>query len=195
MNIRYRDDLPLVLKHLSFTIEPKEKVGIVGRTGSGKSSLILALKRILEVDPKEQPKGEIKLDGRVLEDLGLWACRRAMNLIHQDPFLLKGSVKFNIDPFDQHTQEEVLKVLKETMVYESLVSTIRRIQEKKPEAQNNLSHLKENYVEKNKEHFEEVANSEKEIIVNKPTHNNISDEEVINFEIEESGSNLSQGQK
>lgn len=106
LTARYRPELPRVLKGLDFVIEHKEKVGIVGRTGSGKSTLILSLLRILEQDKPEtsdETKSQILIDGKVIGDLGLYTSRRAVTLIPQEPFLLSGTVRSNVDPFKRHT--------------------------------------------------------------------------------------------
>lgn len=86
LSIRYRPGLPLVIKGLSTVIYPGEKVGIVGRTGSGKSTFILALMRILE--KAEECQGFIELDGIKIESLGLHYIRKAFSIIPQEPYLL-----------------------------------------------------------------------------------------------------------
>lgn len=108
--MKYRPSLPRVLNGLNFEIMPKQKVGIVGRTGSGKSSLILAILRIVEQDldpkdPESKNKSYFEIDGKRLHDLGLKTARQAMSLIPQDPFLISGTVRSNIDPFDIFTDQ------------------------------------------------------------------------------------------
>ena len=111
--MKYRPGLPRVLNGLSFDIVPKQKVGIVGRTGSGKSSLILAILRIVEQDydpndPDAKKKSYFEIDGRRLHELGLKTARQAMSLIPQDPFLISGTVRSNIDPFNKFTDQQVI---------------------------------------------------------------------------------------
>nr|CDS29611.2 canalicular multispecific organic anion [Hymenolepis microstoma] len=103
---RYREDLDLVLKSISVSINPSEKIGIVGRTGSGKSSLVLALFRIIE--PTE---GEIRLDGINISEIGLHDIRGRITLIPQDPVLFSGTLRFNLDPFNDYTDEAVWEAL------------------------------------------------------------------------------------
>ncbi|XP_042235553.1 multidrug resistance-associated protein 1-like isoform X2 [Homarus americanus] len=92
---RYRPGLELVLKGISCTINPGEKVGIVGRTGAGKSSLTLALFRIIEADG-----GTIEIDGINISKLGLHDLRSCLSIIPQDPVLFSGTLRTNLDPFD-----------------------------------------------------------------------------------------------
>ena len=87
-NSRYREGLDLVLKGVSLRIKPREKIGICGRTGAGKSSLTLALFRIIE-----PVTGKILLDGRDIYNLGLHRLRSALTIIPQDPVLFTGSLR------------------------------------------------------------------------------------------------------
>ncbi|XP_027626858.1 multidrug resistance-associated protein 1 [Tupaia chinensis] len=100
--LRYREDLDLVLKHINVTIEGGEKVGIVGRTGAGKSSLTLGLFRITE-----SAQGEIIIDGVNIAKIGLHSLRFKITIIPQDPVLFSGSLRMNLDPFSQYSDEEV----------------------------------------------------------------------------------------
>ncbi|XP_008197328.2 multidrug resistance-associated protein 1 isoform X6 [Tribolium castaneum] len=104
--VRYRPGLDLVLKGVNFSINGGEKVGIVGRTGAGKSSLTLALFRIIEA-----AEGEILIDGVNIADLGLHTLRSRLTIIPQDAVLFSGTLRMNLDPFDKHSDEEVWKAL------------------------------------------------------------------------------------
>ncbi|XP_017483220.1 PREDICTED: multidrug resistance-associated protein 1-like [Rhagoletis zephyria] len=103
---RYRPNLDLVLKSINFIVLPGERVGVVGRTGAGKSSLTLALFRILE-----RASGKIIVDGRDIADLGLHSIRSRMTIIPQDPVLFTGTLRLNIDPFGKHSDEELWSAL------------------------------------------------------------------------------------
>ena len=104
---RYRSDLAPVLKNLNFKIEPKEKVGIVGRTGAGKSSLALALFRGLEAD-----SGMIMIDDINIGLIGLQDLRESLCIVSQDPTLFTGDIRSNLDPFGLFTDEELFAALR-----------------------------------------------------------------------------------
>ncbi|CAG8548825.1 3767_t:CDS:10, partial [Scutellospora calospora] len=103
---RYRSGLELVLKGISFLVKPKEKIGIVGRTGAGKSSLTLSLFRLIEA-----AGGAIIVDGMDISKIGLYDLRSRITIIPQDPILFEGSVLFNLDPFATHNDVEIWQAL------------------------------------------------------------------------------------
>uniref|UniRef100_A0A452TJ75 Multidrug resistance-associated protein 1 n=1 Tax=Ursus maritimus TaxID=29073 RepID=A0A452TJ75_URSMA len=100
--LRYRENLDLVLKNINITIDGGEKVGIVGRTGAGKSSLTLGLFRI-----NESAEGEIIVDNINIAKIGLHDLRFKITIIPQDPVLFSGSLRMNLDPFSRYSDEEV----------------------------------------------------------------------------------------
>ncbi|XP_017012707.2 multidrug resistance-associated protein 1 isoform X1 [Drosophila takahashii] len=104
--VRYREGLDLVLRGVSFDIRGGEKVGIVGRTGAGKSSLTLALFRIIEA-----AGGRISIDGVDIATMGLHMLRSRLTIIPQDPVLFSGSLRINLDPFEIKTDDEIWKAL------------------------------------------------------------------------------------
>ncbi|XP_077338862.1 ATP-binding cassette sub-family C member 5-like isoform X2 [Lithobates pipiens] len=109
VEMRYRDNLPLVLKKISFRIKPQEKIGIVGRTGSGKSSLAMTLFRLVELSG-----GSITIDKICIHSIRLEDLRRKLSIIPQEPVLFVGSIRLNLDPTNQYTDEEVWKALEKT---------------------------------------------------------------------------------
>ncbi|KAI1772926.1 P-loop containing nucleoside triphosphate hydrolase protein [Hypoxylon cercidicola] len=104
---RYRKELDPVLKNVTFKIEPREKVGIVGRTGAGKSSLTLAIFRALEAE-----SGKILIDDVDIGMIGLQDLREAITIVPQDPTLFTGTIRTNLDPFDLYTDEEIFAALR-----------------------------------------------------------------------------------
>uniref|UniRef100_A0AAX7SGG0 ATP binding cassette subfamily C member 4 n=1 Tax=Astatotilapia calliptera TaxID=8154 RepID=A0AAX7SGG0_ASTCA len=110
VNFSYSASEPLVLKNLSLVFKSREKVGIVGRTGAGKSSLISALFRLAE------PEGRIMIDGFLTSEIGLHTLRQKMSIIPQDPVLFTGTMRKNLDPFKQHTDEDLWNALQEVQM-------------------------------------------------------------------------------
>jgi ABC-type multidrug transport system fused ATPase/permease subunit len=104
---RYRPDLDSVLKEVSFSVKAGEKVGIVGRTGAGKSSLALALFRGLEAE-----KGQIIIDGVDIGSIGLRDLREAITIVPQDPTLFTGTLRSNLDPFGLFSDEQIFTALR-----------------------------------------------------------------------------------
>jgi len=119
VNARYRDGLPLVLKDLSFAIEAEQKVGIVGRTGAGKSSVTLTLFRIIELD-----QGQICIDGIDISTLGLHCLRNKLTIIPQDPVLFSGTLRMNLDPFNHYSDSQLWDTLKMSHL-ESFVTNLK----------------------------------------------------------------------
>uniref|UniRef100_A0A8W4FHJ8 Uncharacterized protein n=1 Tax=Sus scrofa TaxID=9823 RepID=A0A8W4FHJ8_PIG len=107
VSFRYSSDGPLVLKDLIPLIDLRKKVGIVGRTGAGKSSLVSALFRL------SRPKGEIWIDGIWTATIGLHDLRKKMTVVPQEPVLFIGTMRKNLDPFNEHTDEELWNALEE----------------------------------------------------------------------------------
>ncbi|WCJ26435.1 ABC transporter C family member 10 [Euphorbia peplus] len=106
LKVRYRSTAPLVLHGISCTIEGGQKVGIVGRTGSGKTTLISALFRLVE--PAE---GKIVIDGIDISTIGLHDLRSHLAIIPQDPTLFVGSVRYNLDPLSEYTDQAIWQVV------------------------------------------------------------------------------------
>ncbi|KAH7368831.1 ATP-dependent bile acid permease [Plectosphaerella cucumerina] len=116
----YRKELDPVLRNLSFKINPREKVGIVGRTGAGKSSLALAIFRALEAD-----EGKILIDDVDIGLIGLRDLREAITIVPQDPTLFMGTLRSNLDPFDTYTDEEIFAALRQVQLIADHESTTR----------------------------------------------------------------------
>ncbi|XP_055936124.1 ATP-binding cassette sub-family C member 4-like isoform X2 [Argiope bruennichi] len=114
VSLKYSPEDPPVLKNLNFEIYPEEKIGIVGRTGAGKSSMIATLFRMTE------PEGEVKIDGISTKDIGLHDLRRKISIIPQDPVLFTGPIRRNLDPFSEHKDDELWQALDEAYLKESI---------------------------------------------------------------------------
>uniref|UniRef100_A0A8C5C4F8 Cystic fibrosis transmembrane conductance regulator n=1 Tax=Gadus morhua TaxID=8049 RepID=A0A8C5C4F8_GADMO len=110
VNFSYSADGPVVLRNMNATFLPREKVGVVGRTGAGKSSLVSALFRLAE------PQGKIYVDGILTSELGLHDLRQKMSIIPQDPVLFTDTMRKNLDPFNQHSDEELWNSLQEVQL-------------------------------------------------------------------------------
>ena len=115
VSLRYREG-PLVLKHVNLSVGAREKVGIVGRTGAGKSSLTVALFRIAPLSA-----GSVTIDGVDVGKLGLAEARRALCIIPQDPVLFCASLRFNVDPFGEYSDERIWSVLEQVGLKECVV--------------------------------------------------------------------------
>ena len=105
-SVRYRPDTPLILKNINLEIKPGEKIGVVGQTGSGKSTLLLCLFRILEAS-----EGKIYIDDIDISQIGLELLRQSLTIIPQEPILLEGNIRDNIDPSKLHSDSEILDLL------------------------------------------------------------------------------------
>ena len=131
---RYREDTSLVLKDLNFKVDGAEKVGVVGRTGAGKSSMTLALFRIIE-----PAGGRIVIDGVDISQIGLHDLKSRLSIIPQDSVLFTGTIRFNLDPFDNYSDEEICTALEHAHLMDYVNSLEDGIQHKIAEGGENLS--------------------------------------------------------
>ncbi|KAJ4251970.1 Transporter of the ATP-binding cassette (ABC) [Fusarium torreyae] len=158
----YRKELNPVLQDITLKIEPQEKVGIVGRTGAGKSSLALAIFRALEAD-----KGKILIDGLEIGNIGLQDLRENITIVPQDPTLFHGTIRTNLDPFDQYNDEQIFGALRRVqLIGPDEPSTVPPTPTQAPDSPNSPT-----------------AKSNKNIFLN------------LQSSVAASGSNLSQGQR
>uniref|UniRef100_A0A8C3KYW3 ABC-type glutathione-S-conjugate transporter n=1 Tax=Chrysolophus pictus TaxID=9089 RepID=A0A8C3KYW3_CHRPC len=110
-SLRYRPNLELALKHINLTINGKEKIGITGRTGAGKSTLAAGLLRLVEA-----AEGTILIDGQDIAQLGLHDLRMKITVIPQDPVLFSGTLRMNLDPLNQYTDADIWTALELTQL-------------------------------------------------------------------------------
>jgi ATP-binding cassette, subfamily C (CFTR/MRP), member 1 len=104
--VRYREGLDLVLRGITFAVKTQEKIGIVGRTGAGKSSLTLSLFRIIEA-----AGGKIVIDDIDISTIGLHSLRSRLTIIPQDPVLFSGTLRMNVDPFKSYPDDSIWTAL------------------------------------------------------------------------------------
>lgn len=133
-SVRYRPGLDLVLKNLSMSVKGGEKVGIVGRTGAGKSSMTLCLFRILEA-----AEGIINIDGVNISEIGLHNLRSMLTIIPQDPVLFSGTLRMNLDPFDKYSEDELWKALELSNLKKFVSSQTEKLDYECSEGGENLS--------------------------------------------------------
>uniref|UniRef100_A0A1I7YAA3 ABC transporter domain-containing protein n=1 Tax=Steinernema glaseri TaxID=37863 RepID=A0A1I7YAA3_9BILA len=134
LKIRYREGLEQVLKGVTLNIKGKEKIGIVGRTGAGKSSLTLALFRIVEAD-----EGRILIDNVDISKIGLFDLRSRLTIVPQDPVLFSGTLRMNLDPFEEYSDADLWKALKLAHLESFVDSLTDRLDHKISEGGENLS--------------------------------------------------------
>ncbi|XP_012276632.1 multidrug resistance-associated protein 5 isoform X2 [Orussus abietinus] len=111
VQMRYRKGLPLVLKNVTFHVKPGEKIGVVGRTGSGKSSLTTALFSLVKLS-----SGRIKIDNVDISQVKLELLRSKLSIVPQDPVLFSGTIRSNLDPFEIHLDAEIWEALEKTQL-------------------------------------------------------------------------------
>ncbi|KAL8167765.1 hypothetical protein V2J09_009264 [Rumex salicifolius] len=122
LQVRYRPNTPLVLKGVTLSIKGGEKIGVVGRTGSGKSTLIQVFFRLVEPSA-----GKIIIDGIDISALGLYDLRSRFGIIPQEPVLFEGTVRSNVDPLEQYSDEEIWKSLERCQLKDVVASKTEKL--------------------------------------------------------------------
>ncbi|KAG0299227.1 hypothetical protein BGZ98_010242 [Dissophora globulifera] len=134
LEMRYRPELPSVLHDLSLDIKGGEKIGVVGRTGAGKSSIMMALFRLVE-----PTRGVMEIDGVDISKIGLFDLRTRLAIIPQDPVLFSGSIRSNLDPFGKRTDQELWEVLERSDLKQYVTSSEGGLDSQVSEFGENLS--------------------------------------------------------
>ncbi|UKZ70396.1 uncharacterized protein TrAtP1_011377 [Trichoderma atroviride] len=119
LSVQYDSTAHPVLRNISFTIHPGEKLGLVGRSGSGKSSLIQALFRMANT-----PTGQILLDGQDISNIPKPLIRQKLSCLTQDPFLFTNTIRFNADPLGVHSDEAITDALQRAAIWDVITSKI-----------------------------------------------------------------------
>jgi ATP-binding cassette subfamily C (CFTR/MRP) protein 4 len=114
--MKYRETLKPALKNLTCTIEPGEKIGIVGRTGAGKSTILQVLFRLTDACG-----GHLTIDDQDSDDMGLHLLRKNIAYIPQTPFMLQGTIRENLDPFHDYDDAAVEGILKEIALHDHIM--------------------------------------------------------------------------
>lgn len=183
---RYRSDLESVLRNITFSISPGERVGVVGRTGAGKSSLAMALFRGLEAQD-----GKILIDDIDIGLIGLQDLREAITIVPQDPTLFTGTIRSNLDPFNLFTDEEIFSTLRRVQLIGAASSDASSNPLTKPVI--TLPTPPKSSDSSGHDH-----DSDRELELGRKTTNTRENSNVfmtLSSPISESGSNLSQGQR
>jgi ABC-type multidrug transport system fused ATPase/permease subunit len=128
------DQSIVVLKHLNFVLYPGEKIGVVGRTGSGKSSLVMSIFRFLDIT-----SGSISIDGIDITKIGLSDLRSKLTIIPQVPTLFPGTLRNNLDPFDEYSDDEIWGVLNDVHFLDAMQSGSYSLEFEIAENSQNLS--------------------------------------------------------
>lgn len=126
VSLAYRPGLPLVLKNFNADVKSNEKIGICGRTGAGKSSIMIALYRIAELS-----SGLIEIDGVDSSTLGLNNLRSKLSIIPQDPVLFEGTIRKNLDPFGVKSDDELWETLRRA----GIIENIEMVKQQKPNSE------------------------------------------------------------
>lgn len=186
---RYRADLGPVLKNVTFDVKAGEKVGIVGRTGAGKSSLALALFRGLEAEA-----GQILIDGVDIGLIGLQDLREAITIVPQDPTLFTGTLRTNLDPFGLFTDEEIFTALRRVQLISSFGQESASADSASPTVSSAAPTLNASSAPHTGTFGSEISESTLiRFVSNTRENKNVFHD--LSSSVSESGSNLSQGQR
>ena len=133
LGLVYYQGGPKILKDVSFTIDSQEKIGIVGRTGAGKSSLVAALFRM------PQPTGDVIIDDVNISEINIQSSRRGMAVITQNPILFTGSLRLNLDPFEEYGDKQLWDALEQASLKAMVEKLPRQLSEEVKECGANFS--------------------------------------------------------
>ncbi|KAL4479825.1 hypothetical protein ABPG74_020341 [Tetrahymena malaccensis] len=104
-SFKYRNDMPNCLSNLNLLFEGKQKIGIVGRTGAGKTSITLALTKVIDL-----VQGDLLINGKSIQDYSLSELRDTISVVSQEPYIFEGNLKLNLDPYNKYNEQDIIKV-------------------------------------------------------------------------------------
>ena len=125
--MRYREELDDTLKGVNFFVKQGEKVGCVGRTGAGKSSIIQVIFRMVELHREDGRQSFIKIDGVDISTLGLHFLRSNLSIIPQTPVIFMGTIRYNIDPMSHFKDIEIWEVLKQVRLFDHVDGLAKKL--------------------------------------------------------------------
>jgi len=205
VELKYRPNTDVVLRKLTFTASPGDKIGVVGRTGAGKSTISMALTRIVEL-----MSGKIEIDGVDISKVGIASLRNEITMIPQDPIMFAGTLRYNLDPFDESTDERMNELIKKAGLEYLLEGVSKKELKDKEEKEAKEKARKELLGEESSEEEEEEKKEEKEEEKKKEAEKSEEketegdekkkkDEEEdgkgLKFKVQEEGKNLSIGER
>ena len=216
IKLRYRPNTDIVLNELDFKVEAGHKIGVCGRTGAGKSTLAMAMTRIVELE-----EGKIEIDGLDIAKMPLKDLRDAITMIPQEPTLFSGTLRYNLDPFDEASDERVLELINKAGLDYLMEGTSKKEQEdkkkseeeekKKKEKLGSLAQLMEESDEESSDKKDDKSSDKKkdddakgvekrdDDKENKDEDKEKKDEEEdgkgLKFKVQEEGKNLSVGER
>ena len=193
--MRYRPNTEIVLRKLNFKVSPGEKVGVVGRTGAGKSTLSMALTRIVEL-----MGGKIEIDGVDISKLDIADLRGQITMIPQDPVMFSGTLSYNLDPFEESTDERKIELIKQAGLEYLLEGVSKQELKEKELKEKNSGKTEEDADEEESDSSEATKEKEKkEEEENKKEDGEKDDDEEegkgLKFKVKEEGKNLSVGER
>lgn len=186
VSLKYRPNTETVLNNLSFKVQAGEKIGVVGRTGAGKSTITMALTRIVEL---EKGKGRILIDDQDISEINLDVLRGAMTMIPQDPTLFTGTLRHNVDPFEENSDEEIIDLFKKAGLEYLFEGKSKKQKEEEELANADKKRRLQQYEDQDKE--KEVDDKAKKDYDKKQD----GEGKGLNFRVIEEGNNLSVGEK
>jgi len=134
VSLKYRPDTELVLHNLSFEVQKGHKIGVVGRTGAGKSTICLAISRIVELT-----EGSIIVDDLDISEMSIETLRARITVIPQDPTMFTGTLRFNLDPENKATDQDILHLIKDAQLQSLIDNNPKGLEQEITENGSNLS--------------------------------------------------------